>query len=142
MSGQWVYRTDSIAGGPWYSGKKRDISRSGISELCVLDDGTLLVLEREFSVVIIPRLRCRIYETDFSGAVDVKSKENLSSLGENGRVRKRLLYESTGFSMYEGMCVGPVLKDGSRMLVLVSDADKKSFRSVMSLRLSKIGAKR
>jgi hypothetical protein len=136
MDGQWVYRTDSIAGGPWYSKKKRDVSRSGISELCVLDDGTVLVLEREFSVVLLPRLRCRIYETDMSSARNVIGRKGLSGFKDSEMVKKRLLYETTGFSMYEGMCVGPRLVDGSRMIVLVSDADKKSFRTVLSLRLS------
>jgi hypothetical protein len=138
MNGQWVYHTDSIAGGPWYSKKKRDLSRSGISELCVLDDGTVLVLEREFSVVLVPRLRCRIYETDISSAKNVIGEKNLGNLKNSDRVKKKLLYETTGFSMYEGLCVGPRLADGSRMLVLVSDADKKSFRMVLSLRLSKL----
>jgi hypothetical protein len=137
MSGQWVYHTDSVAGGPWYSKKKKDLSRSGISELCVLEDGTVLVLEREFSVVLIPRLRCRIYETDMVSAKNVMSQKNLLGLKAEERVKKKLLYENTGFSMYEGMCLGPRLQDGSRMLVLVSDADKKSFRSVLSLRLGR-----
>ena len=137
MDGQWVYRTDPIAGGPWYSKKKKNLSRSGISELCVLDDGTVLVLEREFSVVLLPRLRCRIYETDMSPARNVIGWKGLSGLKDSERVKKRLLYETAGFSMYEGMCVGPRLADGSRMIVLVSDADKKSFRTVLSLRLSR-----
>lgn len=137
MDGQWVYHTDSVAGGPWYNSKKKDVSRSGVSELCVLDDGTLLVLEREFSVVVLPRLRCRIYEVGFSSVRNVASWRDLSALKGADRVEKRLLYENTGFSMYEGMSLGPVLSDGSRMLVLVSDADKKSFRSVLSLRLSR-----
>ena len=137
MDGQWAYPVDSIAGGPWYNKKKKDISRSGISELCVLDDGTVLVLEREFSVVLFPRLRCRIYETDMSSAKNVAGDRNLSGIGGSGRVKKKLLYEITGFSMYEGMCLGPLLDDGSRMLVLVSDADKKSFKTVLSLRISK-----
>lgn len=137
MNGQWVYHTDPVAGGPWYSKKKKDLSRSGISELCVLEDGTVLVLEREFSVVLFPRLRCRIYETDMSSAKNVISWKNLVGLKAADRVKKKLLYENTGFSMYEGMCLGPRLQDGSRMLVLVSDADKKSFRSVLSLRLSR-----
>jgi hypothetical protein len=136
MSGQWVYHTDSIAGGPWYSAKKKDLSRCGISELCVLEDGTVLVLEREFSVVLFPRLRCRIYETDMSSAKNVILRKDIAGLKDAERVKKKLLYENTGLSMYEGMCIGPRLQDGSRMLVLVSDADKKSFRSVLSLRLS------
>ena len=136
MDGQWAYPVDPIAGGSWYNKKKKDISRSGISELCVLDDGTVLVLEREFSVVLFPRLRCRIYETDMSSAKNVFGEKDLSGVGDSGRVKKKLLYETTGFSMYEGMCLGPVLDDGSRMLVLVSDADKKSFKTVLSLRIS------
>jgi hypothetical protein len=103
-----------------------------------LDDGTVLVLEREFSVVLVPRLRCRIYETDISSAKNVIGEKNLANLKNSDRVKKKLLYETTGFSMYEGLCVGPRLADGSRMLVLVSDADKKSFRMVLSLRLSKL----
>lgn len=141
LAEQRAYRTDTIAGGSWYNRKKEDVSRCGISELCVLDDGTVLVLEREFSVVVIPRLRCRIYETDMSSAVDVKGLKDLSGIGESGRVKKKLLHETTGFSMYEGMCLGPVLKGGSRMLVLVSDAQKRSFRSVLSLRLSRLGGR-
>ena len=139
LSGQWVYYVDPVAGGPWYSRKKKNLSRSGVSELCLLDDGTLLVLEREFSVVLIPRLRCRIYEVDLGKAKNVVGEKNLSTLKDSEKVRKKLLYENTGFSMYEGMCLGPVLKDGSRMLVLVSDADKKSLRSILSLRLSRAG---
>jgi hypothetical protein len=73
-----------------------------------------------------------------SSAADVKGRKDLTGIGASAMVKKKLLYESTGFSMYEGMSLGPVLKDGSRMLVLVSDAQKRSFRSVLSLRLSRI----
>ena len=137
VDGQWVYRTDSIAGKSWLDSAGKDMSRSGIAELCVLEDGSLLVLEREFSVVMIPRLRCRLYEVDFTGATDVASWETLSAGGAAVQVQKRLLHETMGFSMYEGMCVGPKLADGSRLLVFVSDGDKRSLRSVLTLRLSR-----
>ena len=106
-----------------------------IAELCLLEDGTLLVLEREFSKVLIPRLRCRLYETDFSSATDVQGLASISNAPSLKKVEKRLLYETTGLSMYEGLCLGPKLSDGARLLVLVSDGDKKTFRSVMTLRL-------
>ena len=134
--GQWVYRTDPIAGGPWYNTDNKECSRSGISELCLLEDGTLLVLEREFSVVLVPRLRCRLYEVDLSKATDVLSLPSVKDVSGLVRVEKRLLFETTGFAMYEGMCTGPKLADGSRLLLLVSDGDKKALRSVMALRLS------
>ena len=134
-SGQWVYRTDTIAGGPWRNRKGKDLSRVGISELCRLDDGTLLVLEREFSTVLFPRFRCRIYETDMSSAMDVQGLVAISNAPSLKRVEKRLLFETTGLSMYEGMCLGPKLQDGARLLVLVSDGDKGALKSVLSLRL-------
>ena len=134
--GQWVYRTDPIAGGPWYNTDNKECSRSGISELCLLEDGTLLVLEREFSVVLVPRLRCRLYEVDLSKATDVLRLPSVKDVSGLVRVEKRLLFETTGFAMYEGMCTGPKLADGSRLLLLVSDGDKKALRSVMALRLS------
>ena len=135
-AGQWVYRTDPIAGGPWYNAENEECSRSGISELCLLEDGTLLVLEREFSVVLVPRFRCRIYEVDLSNATDVLSYPSVKDVPGLVRVEKRLIFETTGFAMYEGMCTGPKLTDGSRLLVLVSDGDKRALRSVMALRLS------
>ena len=53
---------------------------------------------------------------------------------------KRLVYEEdTGASMYEGMCLGPVLKDGSQTLVLVSDGDKEASESIMTLVFVKAG---
>ena len=135
VSGQWVYRTDTIAGGPWFNRKKLDLSRCGISELCLLEDGTLLVLEREFSKVLIPRFRCRLYETDFSSATDVQGLSSISNAPSLKKVEKKMLFETTGLSMYEGLCLGPKLSDGARLLVMVSDGEKKAFRSVMTLRL-------
>lgn len=137
VAGQWVYLTDSIAGGPW-SIRGRDMSRSGVAELCLLEDGTLLVLEREFSKVIIPRLRCRIYEVDFTSATDVANVEDIRQVNGLKRVGKRLLFETKGLSMYEGMCVGPKLADGSRLMVLVSDGDKRTLCTVFSLRLYRL----
>lgn len=135
-TGQWVYRTDPIAGGPWYNADNEECSRSGVSELCLLEDGTLLVLEREFSVVVVPRFRCRIYEVDLSKATDVLNRSSVKDVQGLVRVEKRLVFETTGFAMYEGMCTGPKLADGSRLLVLVADGDKRALRSVMALRLS------
>jgi len=137
VAGQWVYLTDSIAGGPW-SISGRDMSRSGVSELCLLEDGTLLVLEREFSKVLIPRLRCRIYEVDFTSATDVNGIGSISQANGLKRVGKRMLFETKGLSMYEGMCMGPKLADGSRLMVLVSDGDKRTLCTVFSLRLYRL----
>lgn len=134
--GQWIYRTDPIAGASWKGGSSGvDAARSGVSGLCLLGDGTLLTLEREFSIVLLPRFRCRLYEVDFSFATDVSSLPSVTN-APISRVGKKLLYETTGFAMYEGVCEGPPLKDGARSLVLVSDGDNHAAESVLTLKLA------
>ena len=103
------YMTDPIEGSDF-----KGQSVSGVSALCVPESGRLLVLEREMSVkkALMPTIRCRIYEVDPSAPPR-----------EDGTVAKRLLWgENTMFANYEGLCRGPDLPDGSRTLVLVSDA--------------------
>lgn len=132
--GEWVYTTDPIAGRSLKINRS-DAARSGVSALCLLEDGTLLTLEREFSIVILPRFRCRIYEVDPAGATDVSDCASVTNAPIT-RVAKRLLHETTGLAMYEGLCAGPRCTDGSPTLVLVSDADHPFMaKSVMTLKL-------
>lgn len=136
ISEQYAYRVDPVAGSPY-----QNIQRSGISDLCVLDNGSLLVLEREMSRVnLIPRFRCRIYVVDFIGADEVTKFPELRGK-QIQPVKKELLYEYAGFSMYEGICLGPKLKDGSRILIMVSDGDDGGLQKVASLRLHDKNAK-
>jgi hypothetical protein len=135
LDGQWAYRTDSIAGGKWFNKKGADISRSGVSALCMPRPDTLLVLEREFSRVVFPRFRCRLYAVNLGGATNVKSIPSLEGEKSFVRAEKKLLFETTGFSMYEGVCADPPAPDGSVRLTLVSDGDKKTLRSVLVLKL-------
>ena len=141
LDGQWIYRTDPKAGGSWKTGKNGvDAARSGVSGLCLLDDGTLLALEREFSVVLFPRFRCRIYEVDFARATDVSSLASITNVPVS-RTGKHLLYETTGFAMYEGICEGPRFRDGARSLILVSDGDQHTLESILTLKLKKRSSK-
>ena len=132
--GEWVYRTDPIAGGSWKV-RSYDAARSGVSALCLLEDGTLLALEREFSVIFLPRFRCRIYEVDFAGATDASAHASITNASIT-RVGKRLLHETKGLSMYEGLCAGPRRADGSTTLILVSDADHPFMaKAVMTIKI-------
>ncbi|MBO7683532.1 MAG: esterase-like activity of phytase family protein, partial [Kiritimatiellae bacterium] len=118
-SRQLRYATDPVSGADF-----RGASVSGVSAMCVLDDGRLLVLEREMSRkrVLLPTLRGRLYEVDLK----VPSKT----------AAKRLLWdENTMFSNYEGICQGPDLPDGRRTLVLVSDGGGDADENVMVLSL-------
>lgn len=111
--------------------KKADIYVMGVSELCALPDGQLLVLERE---AFIPNIKigafckCKLYLINPLNSEEFALKEKFSS--DTPFLKKRLLAEwKTGLSLskrsfanYEGMCLGPKLEDGSQVVILLSDS--------------------
>lgn len=111
--------------------KKADIYVMGVSELCALPDGQLLVLERE---AFIPKIKigafckCKLYQINPLNSEEFSMKEKFSS--DTPFLKKRLLTEwNTGLSLskrsfanYEGMCLGPMLEDGSQVVILLSDS--------------------
>lgn len=111
--------------------KKADIYVMGVSELCALPDGQLLVLERE---AFIPKIKigafckCKLYQINPLNSEEFALKEKFSS--DTPFLKKRLLTEwKTGLSLskrsfanYEGMCLGPMLEDGSQVVILLSDS--------------------
>lgn len=111
--------------------KKADIYVMGVSELCALSDGQLLVLERE---AFIPKIKigafckCKLYLINPLNSEEFSMKEKFSS--DTPFLKKRLLTEwKTGLSLskrsfanYEGMCLGPKLEDGSQVVILLSDS--------------------
>lgn len=123
QTGEWAYRTDAV-GGRNFPGLA---AQSGVADMCFLPDGSLLALEREMSVKrgFMPTFRCRIYRVDVAGATDVSAVDSLKAAGDAVRpAAKKLVYEAdTNHAMYEGLALGPELADGSRALLLVSDAD-------------------
>lgn len=111
--------------------KKADIYVMGVSELCTLPDGQLLVLERE---AFIPKIKigafckCKLYLINPLNSEEFSMKEKFSS--DTPFLKKNLLVEwKTGLSLskrsfanYEGMCLGPKLEDGSQIVILLSDS--------------------
>ena len=131
--GEWAYVTEPI-------GTAKDSNtRSGVSGLCALPDGTLLVLERRcYQGGLFPDFSIRLYQVDFSGATDVSSIAALKDATYTATA-KFLLWEYTHESdmpNYEGICLGPRLDDGSCVLVLISDAGSGAESGVITLKLS------
>lgn len=111
--------------------KKADIYVMGVSELCALPDGQLLVLERE---AFIPKIKigafckCKLYLINPLNSEEFSMKEKFSS--DTPFLKKNLLVEwksglslsKRSFANYEGMCLGPKLEDGSQVVILLSDS--------------------
>ncbi len=108
----------------------------GVSELSVWNDSTLLLLEREFYVPskkLGASVVCKLYAVKLNDA-DCIGNDAVFNSGTKF-LPKVLVYKwSTRLTLlnfllanYEGMCLGPVLADGSRILILVADSqDRKA----------------
>ena len=120
---RFLYRMDE----PMKTADEASAAKSyvfGVPALAALDDGRLLVLERE------------VYVPKGSGLDLLSAFTNINIYAVNpsadgaGILRKTLVKNfSTGaFNLgnYEGMCVGPTLSDGSVCLVLVPDTQADS----------------
>lgn len=114
--------------------KKAQTYVMGVSELCVLPDGQLLILERE---AFVPKQKlgafcsCKLYVVNPEQEQPFSFTEafNDSTLF----VKKKLLVEwktnltllKRSFANYEGMCLGPKLDDGSLVLILLADSQNQ-----------------
>ena len=133
-AGQWAYMTAPI-GGMDFLGK----SRNGVAEICCLDDGTVLVMEREMSIKewsLMPSFLCRIYQIGFAGATDVSGITSLNGAKYRPVSKTAVFDRNTGLAMYEGLCLGPRLADGTRSVIMISDGDAGAAARLFSLKLA------
>lgn len=121
---QNVYITDPIAEPPV---PPTAFAVNGLVELLPFNNEFMLSMERSFSVGAPGTGNTiKLYTVAFPGADDVNGLDSLSgSLGSIRPVEKTLLLDlrTLGIPLdnVEGMTIGPVLPDGRRSLLLVSD---------------------
>ena len=121
LAGSFPYTTDAWCKPHDFRGK----GRRGVSGLCALPDGSLLVLERELSFGGNSALTALSTASLFFAVyrVDPTSGGTRSCASE---IRKEKLADGGGnvfaSGNYEGICLGPRLPDGSWSILLVSDA--------------------
>lgn len=122
---QYAWRTESASmrfGG----------AGNGVSDLCLLPDGRLLVLERGFGA---GGLHLRLFLADLKGATDISRLPALAST-DFTPAKKTLLYEqATGFINFEGLALGPKLTDGTRSLLVIADSNSGNTHSIIPLKL-------
>lgn len=106
-------------------------SQTGVSAMIALDDGRLIVLEREFCFVegyFGSWINEKLYVVNPLKEKKINSTIALSDTSPY--LQKTLLYEwktdisllSYDLANYEGMCLGPKLRDGSQVIILVADS--------------------
>ena len=117
----------------------------GVPAMTALDDGSLLVLEREFFVAnkyIGSYVTNKIYRVVPSESKEINSDQNLDEKAEIYAMQKTFIAEWTtrlnltrrGIANYEGMCLGPKLKDGRQTILLISDSQGGYGNSMFHLK--------
>ncbi len=101
----------------------------GVSELCALDDGKLLVLEREFYVAklkIGAWCNCKIY------IVDPLNKRSDAVLDKEllWCQKSKMTLFGRKLANYEGMCIAKTNENGNIILLLVADSQHR-YKGVM-----------
>lgn len=129
--GEYAYLTDK----PRKRASRMRNYAFGVSELCALNDGSLLVLEREFAV---PRLkigasvRNKIYRVWPQRHLQITGEDASSARAKAlkktlvAQWKTRLTLFSRSLANYEGMCLGPTLTDGTQVVILVADSQNNA----------------
>lgn len=122
----WLYRMDQPS-----TMRTAENYAMGVSEMCALPDGQLLVLERE---AFVPKVKvgafcqCKLYVVNPLAAKPFAISDEVGAdapylekrLLTSWRTKLTLLDQT--WANYEGMCLGPQLDNGDQVLVLVSDS--------------------
>lgn len=113
---QYWYLTDSSA-----VKSTKGTSTLGVSGLAALDDGRIVVLEREVrktshNIGSFVHVKLYVVNPSQQQAGDLLQKQLLTEF------RTKINLTRRSFANYEGICVGPTLADGRHLLLLVADS--------------------
>jgi len=116
---QYWYQTDSSA---VTTGKGS--TTLGVSAMAALDDGRIVVLEREVhktpsGVGSFVHVKLYMVHPASQQPGELLNKRLLAEF------RTRINLTARSFANYEGLCAGPTLADGSQLLVLVADSQNQ-----------------
>ena len=121
---QYWYETDSAV-----TRKHKGRSILGVSGLAALEDGRIVVLERE---MYFPKKQIGSYDLVRLYVVDPSQQQPGEMLEKTllTTFRTKVNLTRRSFANYEGICVGPKLADGRQLLILVCDSQNQ-YRGVM-----------
>ena len=121
---QYWYESDSTI-----IKKQKGRSIVGVSGLAALDDGRIVVLEREMyfpkkQIGSFAHVKLYVVNPTLHKPGEILSKTLLTEFRTKFNLTRR------SFANYEGICVGPKLTDGRQLLILVCDSQNQ-YRGVL-----------
>ena len=121
---QYWYESDSTI-----IKKHKGRSIVGVSGLAALDDGRIVVLEREMyfpkkQIGSFALVKLYVVNPSLHKPGEILSKTLLTEF------RTKVNFTRRSFANYEGICIGPKLADGRQLLILVCDSQNQ-YRGVL-----------
>ncbi len=112
---------------------RKAISIHGVPSIIALDDGRLIIMEREGCFPrkeYGSRVRIKLYMVDPKRATPVSLNTPMADVKEEMYLQKELITSFTtrlrigkmNLANYEGMCLGPKLQDGRQTILLIADS--------------------
>lgn len=124
-AGQFAYVTEAsafrVSGGG-----------TGVSDLALLPNGELLVLER---VVGAFGLSVKIFRAELRGASDISKVPALEGADFKPAAKTLIFSRATLANNFEGIALGPKLAGGWRSLILIADSGGGTTHYLMPLRI-------
>ena len=105
---------------------------TGVSDLALLPNGELLVLER---VVGLLGLSAKIFRAELRGASDISKIPALENAEYQPAGKTLFFSRATLANNFEGIALGPPLVDGWRSLILIADSGGGTTHYLMPLRI-------
>ena len=124
-AGQFAYVTETSAFRAHGGG-------TGVSDLALLPNGELLVLER---VVGMFGLSVKIFRAELRDATDVSELAALEGAAFTPAGKTALFSRATLSNNFEGIALGPKLEGGWRSLILIADSGGGTTHFLMPLRI-------
>lgn len=125
--------------------KAKGTSIHGVPSLVALDDGRIIVMEREG---YFPKknygswVKIKLYVVNPAEETPFELNRSMSEASDNMFMKKELLATFTthlrlfcmNLSNYEGMCLGPKLADGRQTLILIADSQNGKGNSLYHIK--------
>jgi hypothetical protein len=125
QAGQFAYRTEPSA-------LRIENAGTGVSDLALLPNGELLVLER---VVGLFGLSVKIFRADVRVATDVSGIPKLEGAEYTPAAKTLIFSKATLTANFEGIALGSPLESGWRSLILIADSGTGTTHHLMPLRI-------
>lgn len=137
---QYAYKTERPE-----KEKSSDLYAFGIPEMTAMDNGNIIVMEREFYITkskIGSHVNIKLFMVNPSECESINDSTDVRNLNDRQILKKtplasfktRLNLTARSIANYEGMCLGPKLIDGRQTLLLINDSQAGYGNSVFKLK--------